>query len=218
MGKGGVFINTIIIRDVEAGDIPSIKAIIGATWDWLDIIECKATLDAALGIYLNQVLHDSTFGRVAVLNDKIVGVIFGSVDEAELKYKMLIENSTIHALTLLGSSDADRKNIYEYLAKTMMVYKQLINGLEDNYDGTLDFLVLAKEAQGLGLGKNLWRELKAYFKENNAESIYLYSDTKCNFGFHERQGFIKRCEQEVVYNLTEEAVRINHFLYDLQLN
>ena len=65
--------NQATIRDVEARDIPELKAIIGAVWDWLDLIDDGHALDATLGIYLNQILHEATFGRAAVLNGKVVG-------------------------------------------------------------------------------------------------------------------------------------------------
>ena len=85
--------NDVVIRDVEAGDVPEIKKVICEIWDWGSIIEDEDILDATIGLYLNQVLYEGTFGRVAVLGGKVVGVIFGSVDGVEPKYRMLLEES-----------------------------------------------------------------------------------------------------------------------------
>jgi len=204
----------IVIRDVEAGDISTIKNIIREVWDWGELIEDEQTLDAALGLYLNQVLHSGTFGKVAVLNDKVAGVIFGSVDGIEPKYRMLMEDGTAHALTLLGASESDRKNLYELLSKLTDAYKQLVEGILDNYDGKLDFFALATEAQGLGIGKSLWIALKTYFEENNTKSIYLYTDTECNFGFYDNQGFVRKGVQEVPFDFDGEFFKTDIFLYE----
>jgi len=209
--------NSIEIRDVKATDIPAIKAVIAAAWDWVSLIKDEKTLNSAISIYLHQVLHEATFGRVAVLDDKVAGVIFGSIDGAAPEYRALMEDAAAHAVTLLGASKNDRENIYEYLSNVKLTYEHLVRDFIDNYDGTLDFLVLAKEAQGSGTGKNLWMALKSYFEENNVTSIYLYSDTECNFGFYEHNGFTKRAEQNVTFTFSGEEFKTSIFLYDIQL-
>ena len=205
------------IREVKPQDIPAIKTVIAEAWDWVSLIEDAETLKSTIGIYLNQVLYEGTFGRVAVLNDKVIGVIFGSIDGAPPEYRMLMEDGSAHAVVLLGASETDRKNIYEYLSKVRATYEELVSGFIDNYDGTLDFLVLTKEAQGLGIGKSLWVALKSYFEENNATSIYLYTDTECNFGFYEHCGFTKRAEQDVTFAFDGEDFQTSIFLYDIKI-
>ena len=49
-------------------------------------IESQETLDATLGLYLNQVLYHSTFGKVAVLNDEVVGLILGTLTKEGRTY------------------------------------------------------------------------------------------------------------------------------------
>ena len=210
--------NDVVIRDVEARDVPGIKKVICEVWDWVSIIEDKEILDATIGLYLNQVLYEGTFGRVAVLDDKVVGVIFGSVDGVEPKYRMLLEDGTVHAFTLLGASETVRKSIHEYFSKLRDVYGRLVKGIEGDYDGTLDFLILGRDAQGLGIGKSLWLALKAYFLENNANAVYLYSDTDCNFGFYESQGFKRKRELETTFIFEGTPYVTNQFLYEYHLS
>jgi len=208
----------VVIRDVDANDIPAIKEVVREVWDWAELIEDAEVLDATIAIYLNQVLHAGSFGRVAVLNGRVVGVIFGSVNGAQPVYRMFVEDCTEHTLTLLGACEADRKNIHEYLSKLSAVYEQLVSGIRDGYGGTLDFLVLSKEVQGLGIGKDLWIALKAYFEKNGVKSIYLYSDAECNFAFYERQGFTKRREREVTFAFEGEPETVRQFLYEYHFN
>ena len=210
--------NNVIIRDVEINDIPSIKTAISKIWDWSELIEDEKTINATLGIYLNQVLFDATFGRVAVLCDKVVGVIFGYVEGKEPNYRMLLEDGTAHTFTLLKASERDRFCIDEFFTKQNGVYEQLVDGIEDEYNGTLDFLILTEDAQGLGIGKKLWLSLKQYFEEHNVKSIYLYSDEDCNVGFYEHQGFTRRNEQTAAYEFGEHIHKSGIYLYEYQFN
>jgi len=207
-------VDSVIIRDVEDRDIPAIKKIISKVWDWTDMIEDEKILDATMGMYLGQVLYSATFGRVATLSGRVVGVIFGSLEGIEPKYRMLMEDGSAHMLTLLGASEEERRCIYECFSKLENVYEQLGSGRLDEYDGTLDFLVLDEKAQGLGVGKSLWMALKTYFEENNVKSIYVFSDTECNFGFYDHLGFERKKEQAVSFNFNERVFESDIFLYE----
>ncbi|MCL2190969.1 MAG: GNAT family N-acetyltransferase [Treponema sp.] len=208
----------VVIRDVEARDVPGIKKVIREVWGWASIIKDEGALDAAVGLYLNQILYNGTFGRVAVLNESVAGVICGYVKGVEPKYRMLLEDGTAHALTLLGASEAVRKSVHEFFSKTEDVYARLLGGMDGEYDGTLDFLILGEGAQGLGIGKSLWLAIKAYFLENDAKAVYLYSDTECNFGFYESQGFKRKRELEATFFFEEEPYVTNQFLYEYRLS
>ena len=202
----------VIIRDVEKKDFPAIKAIISETWDIGT--EDEKTQGAILGLYLNQVLYWSSFGKAAVLGGKVVGVIFGFLDEDTPKYRMLQEDGMEHVIKLLDASENDRKDAHEYLSKTLGAYDELVADIIDLYDGSLDFFVVSEEARGLGVGKRLWGEIAAYFKENGAGSIYVYTDTLCNFGFYDHNGFQKKREYTLTYNFSDGQEQENILLYD----
>lgn len=203
---------------MEAQDIQQIKKTISEVWDWISIIEDEATLNAAVGLYFNQVLFSGAFGRVAVLDGKVVGVVFASAGNDGPGYRALLEDGTKHAATLLGAREADRENIREYFTKIHQAYEQLISGLEENYDGTLDFLVLAKESQGHGIGKLLWQAAQVYFVEKGARAVYLYSDTECNYNFYEGQGFKRKREMETVFVFEGEPFETKQFLYEYRFD
>jgi|GEM_PF-4540935 len=58
----------VTIRDVQAKDLSAIKKMIDKTWEWSDVAESKKALEATMGLYINEVLYESSFGRVALLN------------------------------------------------------------------------------------------------------------------------------------------------------
>ncbi|MCL2851810.1 MAG: GNAT family N-acetyltransferase [Defluviitaleaceae bacterium] len=207
----------IVIRDVQSDDLPEIKAIIGASWDWAELFETPGALEATLGMYLNQVLYDSSFGKAALYGGKLVGVIFGCAEGDEPTYRMLTEDSTYHTLALLNATDEERASVYDYMSKTLRAYEQMLDEAGP-YDGTLDFFVVSKEARGLNIGKRLWKELAGYLQDKRAQSIYVCSDTTCNFGFYEHMGFVKRVTREMTYVFGDEREHQTLFLYDYKFD
>jgi N-acetylglutamate synthase-like GNAT family acetyltransferase len=60
-----------------------------------------------------------------------------------------------------------------------------------SFDANVEFLVVSPDAQGMGVGKKLWFDLKETFVGQGIKDIYVYTDTSCNFGFYDHQGFTK---------------------------
>lgn len=206
--------NNIAIRDVIPDDIPAIKDIVREVWDWEDAFNNDIVIDACIAMYFAPVLHEATFGRVALINDEVVGVIFGVVNDEPPSYTHLLEDLSPYIITLMQACDEDRQGMCEYMTKQRIVYKELIDGIEDEYDGAVDFLVLSKAAQGKGIGKLLWLSLKEYLQEKNTAKVYLYSDSECNFGFYDSQGFIKRREGKMRVTFNGEEDVTAQFLYE----
>ncbi|MCL2559678.1 MAG: GNAT family N-acetyltransferase [Turicibacter sp.] len=207
----------LLIRDLDVMDVPVIKRIIKEVWDFSSLVKNEAILDAVVGLYLNQMLAGSTFGKVAVLDGEVLGMVSGIVKGEALRYAHLLEDGMGHAMTLLLAKRRQQKWIYEYFSKQEAVYAQLLDGVADEYDASLDFLILSKAAQGKGVGKALWLVLQAYFVEQQVSRAYLFTDTDCNFGFYEHQGFKRRREAEAVYRFSGFKMRMTNFLYEMEM-
>jgi ribosomal protein S18 acetylase RimI-like enzyme len=66
----------------------------------------------------------------------------------------------------------------------------------------------------MGIGKRLMNDLKDYFSKMSAESISVFTDSKCNYGFYDSQGFRRIGTKDVVLNMTPEMGPMRIFLYD----
>ena len=207
----------LVLREPKLEDMPAIMDIVRDVWAWEEVFERDEVVDACVSMYFAPVLHDATFGRVAVLGGKVVGVIFGAVDDAVPCFKHLLYDLTPYMITFLKTSEEERLGFCGYISKTRDVYERLVSGIEQEYDGTLDFFAICKSAQGKGIGKLLWLELKAYFEKKNVKRIYLYSDSECNFGFYESQGFKKRRQDEVLFEFDGESELSQQYLYEYDL-
>ena len=215
--KRSGIVSDLVLREPNPEDMPAIMDIVRDVWAWEEVFESDEVVEASVAMYLAPVLHEASFGRVAVLDGNVVGVIFGAVDDDEPCFKHLLYDLTPYMITLLKTSEEERLGFCGYISKMRDVYERLVSGIEQEYDGTLDFFATCKSAQGKGIGKQLWLELKAYFEEKNVKRIYLYSDSECNFGFYERQGFKKRRQDEVRYEFDGEVEISEQYLYEYKL-
>lgn len=200
------------LKNVEQQDIPEIKRLIYMTWEWPKQLKSQTVLDAALGIYANQVLNQSTFAKAATLDGKMVGVIFCAAKEENPVYRMLQDDGSEHTIALLNAPESERLDICNALTTLAQTYTNHLNGRE--YDGTITFLAISPEAQGLKLGKKLWTAAVEYFKTHNVRSMYLFTDTSCNYGFYEHLGMSRQHEQNCKFFLNNQELKITSFLYD----
>lgn len=130
---------------------------------------------------------------------------------------MLVEDSTDDIFTLMEGSSADRAGFCEFMRKLNQIYDDLIVDRLEDYNGTLDFFVVSEKARGQRIGKKLWNELLAYFEENQAKSIYVYTDSSCNFGFYDYNGFKRVATQDLIMNSEGNDECTEIYLYDYQL-
>ena len=208
----------IVIRDITIEDIPAIRDVVRDVWAWEAVFDDDAIVEACVAMYFAPVLHEATFGKVAALDGTVVGVIFGVVDNDAPCFKHLSYDLTPYIITLLQAKDSDRQGMCEYTTKQLATYKALIHDIEDEYDGTLDFLALSKAAQGKGIGKLLWLALKTHFEEKNVRKVYLFSDNECNFGFYESQGFTRRRNKSMCVSFARGEDKTEQYLYEYMLD
>jgi ribosomal protein S18 acetylase RimI-like enzyme len=215
---GGLLMSNVLIRDVESKDLEQVKALViqtwGEAWNLERFTGDKDKLFANLEIYLNVLLNSSTFGRVAVQNDEVVGAIFCSMKGEEKRYRALQEDSTHHTLIMLAASDDERFDTIEHLTKAEEVMNGLYKLATREYDGSIEFLCVSEKAQGLKIGKKLCLEASSYFTSKNARYVNVVTDTSCNFGFYDHIGYSRAVTKEVVFNYSTGQKKLEMFLYD----
>lgn len=71
-------------------------------------------------------------------------------------------------------------------------------------------MIVGKEAQGLGIGKALVDDFISYAIHGNENAVYVQTDTLCNYGFYEHQGFEQLDSTKIALNDDDQ---ITLFLY-----
>lgn len=205
--------NHIQFRNVEERDIPEVKKLICLNWgELIHEIKSPTTLEAVLGVYVNQILNQSSYAQVAELNGQVVGTLFCASEKAEPIYRMLQDDGLASSMTFMTLPESEGTDIYQAFSKLFESYESHLEGT--TYDATVTFLAVSPKAQGLKLGKQLWDLAVAYFKSQGAKNFYLFTDTSCNFGFYEHIGMKRQNENSLEFDLNEHSFEMSSYLYD----
>ena len=202
------------MRNVEEEDMKQVRDIVRDIWDFVDFMSCEKIADAAVAVYLNQFFRNSSFGKVALLDGEVVGVVFASVVGEAPTCRMLQGDHINNTITLMEAPDYVRSDFTLYIRTIIDANALLISGKVDEYDGSLDFLIVSQKAQGLKVGKKLWHQAATYFKKHQAQKIYLYTDTYCNVGFYEHNGFKRVNTKDIVMGFSEGNDQVSNYLYE----
>ncbi|MCL2568590.1 MAG: GNAT family N-acetyltransferase [Oscillospiraceae bacterium] len=211
----------VLIRDIDEQDLPALKALIveafGDGWNLRRFDQESAVFGALLDVYLSIFLNSSTFGRVAEVEGKVIGAVLAAAKGDVERFRLFQKDIAPNALTLLSAPEAERVDMVTHLATSFQTIGSLLEDKLDDYDGSLEFIAVSKQSQGLGIGKALWREAAAYLESKHVNSIYLISDSACNVGFYEHKGFSRVASKEAVYAYTTGQKRFDIFVYEYHL-
>ncbi|SCI90555.1 ribosomal-protein-alanine acetyltransferase [uncultured Clostridium sp.] len=202
----------IIYRNLMQKDYDTIKKLISEAFGFGEFIKDEVLLDTVTGFYLQECVDDSSFSKVAEKDNKVIGLILGKAKNDKISLKD-IHNTTPIDEAAIGQvlADEDNRKVIKEFAKIQEVYKEIIKGREDNFEGCIQLFIVSKEARGFGIGKTLLSYLSEYMKANNVNSLYLYTDTRCNYGFYDSQNFKRLAEKELIFESID--AKLDVFLY-----
>lgn len=205
----------IIYRKINKKDYNFIKEMMNENFYLYEYIEDKNVLESFLNVYLYSCLAEKTFSAVAELDGKTVGVILGNVKKRHNLFKSFIYNlkSSYYMLITGFRAIKYKSNIKKYKGITK-IYKNLMKEVNKDFEGILTLFVVDKQFQGYGIGKNLLSKFLYYAKENKIKNLYLYTDSKCNYKFYDKNGFVKINED--IFNVVNKNNKfdLEIFLYE----
>ncbi len=204
--------NKVIYRDLVTSDYKIIKELIGEAFGFSDFIKDKELLDIVLSGYLQECILNSSFSKVAQKNGKVIGFILGNAKNDKNRIisssnPLDIDMNSIESII----SNKENHTLLEEFLKIQTTYKEIIKGKEDQFQGCIQLFVVSKESRGLGVGKTLVKYLSDYMKSMNVKSLYLFTDSRCNYGFYDSQNFNKLNEKQVSFDSVNAKLDI--FLY-----
>ncbi|MEC0092673.1 GNAT family N-acetyltransferase [Paenibacillus macquariensis] len=209
--------DNVTYRKLTKKDYERVKELICDAFRFGEFIEDKKFLDSILNIYLHSCILDSSFSKVAEKDNKVIGVILGSAkkDKNRLSksHSILVTASAFFKLMI---SSKENKKLFKEFLKIQDIYKEIIQGKQDSLQGCVHLFIISKESRGLGVGKTLINYLSNYMQSMEVESMYLYTDTRCNYGFYDSQNFKRLNEKEIYLDSIQE--KLNIFLYGYDFN
>ncbi|KOS67779.1 GNAT family acetyltransferase [Lysinibacillus contaminans] len=204
-------------RELTKKDYERVKELICDAFGFGEFIEDKKFLDSILNIYLHSCILDSSFSKVAVKDNKVIGVILGSAKKDKKRlpksHSILV---TASAFLKIMISSKENKKLFKEFIKIQDIYKEIIQGKQDSFQGCVQLFIVSEESRGLGVGKTLINYLSNYMQSMEVDSMYLYTDTRCNYGFYDSQNFKRLNEKEIYLDSIQE--KLNIFLYGYDFN
>lgn len=207
--------NPVTYRNLEKSDYPRIKSLIGSAFGIDKYVKDKSQLEYILNIYLQECIVSSTYAKVAIKDNQVIGIILGTVN-GDKKIKKL-HNTTLYITNIVRiffSYLKKRGNVNDF-SKLTDAYKEIIKGMENSFQGCIQLFIVSEESRGLGVGKSLLNSLLSYMKSRNVNSLYLYTDSNCNYGFYDSQGFKRLNETDIYFD--NGTIRLDVYLYGYYL-
>lgn len=207
--------NEVIYRPLRKSDHDEIKEIINSSFGLHKYFNNPKVLKTVLKVYLQSCLAEKTFSTIAEKDNKVIGVIFGNAksDYKILKHIRPILLTRWYSIVLNVKAMIRGENI-SYFKRMLITYSKLLSSSNRTFDGVLTLFAVTKESQGLGVGKKLLYNLRDYLKSTNTHKIYLYTDSSCNVGFYDTQGFCRIGTQEINITSQSKAVEMDVYLYE----
>lgn len=203
----------ITIREYQNKDFQDLEKIIRETWHY-DEFSSPETAAKLARVFLSSCLTNHTFSRVALLNNKPIGIILVkniATHKCPLKYRL----KQIKSIISLYLSKEGR-NVSKIFESVNGIDKQLLADVNKLYSAELALFAVDTSCRGKGVGKILFNAALEYLKEQNLKEFYLFTDTSCNYGFYEHQGMVRRCEKEHIFNIKGQQAKMKFFIYDQQ--
>lgn len=209
----------IVYRALKKEEYPSIADILSRAFGLHRYVSNPRLLQILQQQYVYSCLSEATFIRVAEEDGQIIGVIMGN---SRSDYRIL---SHLHFLLLFGWYDMkmrlvsreERTGINDY-HKLHRIYHTFSKRHRGEFDGTLTLFAVNSESRGKGVGKTLLFELISYWNEHKTKDVYLYTDTTCNYGFYEHQGFVRLEEETIILTRDGMPFKMQVFLYGYKVD
>lgn len=207
----------IIYRDIAKKDYNTIKELIGEAFGFNEFIKDKIFLDSVLTSYLQDCILESSFSKVAEKDNKVIGIILGKANKDNTQLIKEHESLNSYSPELKSIMEVkENKIVINELLQIKDTYNEIIEGRKDDFQGCIQLFIVSKESRGLGIGKTLISHLFNYMRSMDVQSLYLYTDTRCNYKFYDSQNFKRLNEKEIYFNSLKE--KLNVFLYGYEFH
>lgn len=201
----------IVYRTLVKEDCDRIKELINRAFGFYQFVEDEKFLDEILNVYMQDCILASTYSRVAVKDNKVVGIILGSADKGKKISNLGNRISALGSMMKIAFSNKENKKAVKEFGKIHQAYEEIIKGKKKDFQGVIQLFIVSEECRGQGVGKALIKELSNYMKDMGVRSFYLYTDTRCNYGFYDSQNFNRLGEKEMNFEAVPASLTV--FLY-----
>ena len=155
--------------------------------------------------YLNMYLSESDYKIVAKDGDKIVGFIFGNLNKAPLKQRIISKTKLFFYAIYMLFSYPGRRGL-KITQITNRVNKELLKPFKKELKNELILFIVDENYRGKGIGTQLEKMYTDFLKENKVQKMFLFTDTYSNFEYYEQRGYERKGSLPVDFKTKHEEI------------
>lgn len=210
---------SLIYRQLKKSDHRAVKELINVSFGLHSYVGSQSVLESLLEVYLQSCLSEQTFTRVAEKDGSVVGVIMGQAkcDYRALTHLAPILSMSLHTAAMVCKGLFHREKAGGEYKDMLGIYHELLAESGREFDGVLTLFAVSEQSQGLGVGKELLRLTAEYLRERGVKSIYLHTDSTCNYGFYDSQGFERLGDREMSMTRNGKLSPMGVYLYGYKI-
>ena len=193
------------IREFEEGDMVPLAKTVCRIWEMVSY-GYDIGIPASMA-YLRSCIGRSTFIRTLVSDGSVIGCVMARSGDLGLDIDQDLGYYEVPPLSEYEGADRLLSDIT--ILDTVDVSMREETGVA--FDGELVLLIISEDAQGHGFGTILFRLAEEYFREQGSESVLIYTDDDCGYGFYDRLG--ARCVASRDVRLANEDLHMMLYHY-----
>lgn len=210
--------SNLIYREIRKSDYDIVKELINEAFKFYQYTSNSKVLDIFLGNYLKGCLIEQNYTQVVEEKGEVIGLLFGKTNNknAFLKKVQGIWSLLTCQLKVLFVDKKDKAPLLDF-KKVYGAYTNLINECNYNFDGEVVLFIVSEKCRGKGIGKTLMNNYLNFCKNNAVGSLYLFTDTTCNYGFYDNNGFKRMGQKQVDIHTINGSLNLGVYLYSYKV-
>jgi len=207
-------------REISKADHARIRKLVSQIWNLERFCSDAKLLESGLRIFLRGCLMTSNYSQIAEEDGEVVGFILGRTDKDYSAFRKVFQHlpATVWATLKFVVRNRSQQKIRGFVRVIMTSYKKLLNSVDKRFDGELVLFVVGKRFQGRGIGKTLMNRFFETCRKKELRSIRVFTDTQCNYGFYDHNGFRRLHELETDAQMLEGTLSLTIFLYEYSVS
>ncbi len=153
--------------------------------------------------------------------EQVVGILFGSkedisyIEELKFSRKDILNNKWKNKKIqdgFFGNQEVAKQQLSRFIMNDAL-------GEEDAclFSGEVNLFIVSNELQGQGLGRKLMDRYIEFCRNNQLESVFLWTDEDCNHSFYSRYGFSLHKRFNTYTSYRVKSLTENGMVFSLQV-